>query len=266
MAARDVPARTWLLATGAGWALVAWALALAGMARFAPPLPPAAAAGTLPAVRAAVAPRLGPPMMYAEINSRPLLSEDRKPRPFVIAGQTGEQTAQPAFDLSLTSVLITPGMQMAILQPPDGSQSLRVRVGESPDSQPAWRLAALSARSAVFEGPEGQRTLELRVFDGQGGAVPTQPSMPGVVPPPPPPMPSSTNNIPGPNAGKAPATFGGASAPGTTIRGPDPAPDAPTQPLTEDAQIEAIRQRIEARRAQLRQQAQPPPAPSVPVP
>jgi len=202
-------------------------------------------------------------MQYAAVTTRPLLSEDRQPRPFVIASQTGEATALPAFDLVLTSVLITPGMQMAILQPPDGSLSLRVRVGDSPDTQPSWRLTSLSSRSAIFEGPEGQRTLQLRVFDGTGGAAPGQPSVAGMVPAPAPPLPPSTSQaLPGsPNATKAPASFGNANATAST----GDAAATPNQPLTEDAQIEAIRQRIEARRAQLRQQAQPP-APASPSP
>ena len=270
MAAPDLPARTWLLATTAAWALTAWLLALAGMGAYAPVLPDAPALAAVPTVRPPAKPRLGPPMLYAAITARPLLSEDRQPRPFVIASQTGETAAAPSFDLILTSVLITPGLQMAILQSPDGSQSLRVRVGDAPDTQPSWRLSSLSARSAVFEGPEGQRTLQLRVFDGTGGATPSQPSVAGISAPPAPPMLPSTGN-PGPGAVspgnatgvKSPASFGATSPPaGSSANGADA---APSQPLTEDAQIEAIRKRIEARRAQLRQQAQPPP-PSPPVP
>ena len=264
MAVRDLPARTWLLAATAGWALSAWVLALAGMGAHAPTLPDAPALAAVPTVRPPATPRLGPLMQYAAVTTRPLLSEDRQPRPFVIASQTGEATALPAFDLVLTSVLITPGMQMAILQPPDGSLSLRVRVGESPDTQPSWRLTSLSSRSAIFEGPEGQRTLQLRVFDGTGGAAPGQPSVAGMVPAPAPPLPPSTTEaLPGgPNAIKSPASFGNANATGATASTGDKA-TTPSQPLTEDAQIEAIRQRIEARRAQLRQQAQPP-APASP--
>jgi len=208
-------------------------------------------------------------MMYSAITARPLLSEDRQPRPFVIASQTGEQSAQPTFDLVLTSVLLTPRMQMAILQPPDGSKSLRVKVGDSPDTQPGWRLASLSARSAVFEGPEGQRTLELRVFDGQGGATPTQPSVPSMPTRPPEPsqaLPGTpltpSPNIQPPNMGTPPVSIGGkATPPGTTMRTD---PDTAVVPMTEAAQIEAIRKRIEDLRTQLRQQA--PPAAPAPVP
>lgn len=266
MPARDIPARTWLLAAGAGWALTAWVLALAGMGRHAPPLPPTAAAGALPTVRAPAPSRLGPPTMYAAITTRPLLSEDRRPRPFVIAGQVQDQSTQPAFDLILTSVLLTPNMQMAILQSPDGTQSLRVKVGGSPDTQPGWRLSSLSARSAVFEGPEGQRTLELRVFDGQGGASPTPSSVAAMPPPPSQAMPGAiplpAPNVP-PSGGTPPATLGSSTkGAGTTLRTD---PDAPTA-MPEAAQIEAIRQRIEARRAQLRQQVPPGAATPAPTP
>src|SRR3546814_3288531 len=62
---------------------------------------------------------------------------------------------------------------MAILQPREGGDSVRVRVGTAPEAAPGWRLVSLEPRRAVFDGPEGERKLELRVFDGEGGIPPT---------------------------------------------------------------------------------------------
>lgn len=252
----DAPPRTWLLAAIAGWALLAWVLALAGMGTRIAALPEdPSLLRPLPPLRPAAPGRLGPLTQYGEIASRPLFSTDRRPKPFSLQGDAGGEGQAAEFDYRLTSVLITPKLRMAILQPPDGSKSVRVRVGEAPESHPGWRLETLNARSAVFVGPEGPRTLELRVFDGQGGQPPT-PSAPApaaragadaAVPPPRPIL----EPPPRPTDGTAPA--------GST---PDPAPsDAATPaappasaPASDQAQMEAIRQRIQARREQLRQQ------------
>src|SRR3546814_6415840 len=69
--------------------------------------------------------------------------------------------------------MIAPDFRMAILQPREGGDSVRVRVGTAPEAAPGWRLVSLEPRRAVFDGPEGERKLELRVFDGEGGIPPT---------------------------------------------------------------------------------------------
>ncbi|NUO76986.1 MAG: general secretion pathway protein GspN [Lysobacter sp.] len=261
--------RTWLLATVAGWAVLAWVLALAGMGRATQLLDDdASLVQTLPQSRPPAQPRVGPLTQYGEIAARPLLMDDRRPRAFFVQGK-GDETAQAnTFDYVLTSVLITPGLQMAILQPADGSESVRVKLGEVPESHPAWRLSALDPRKAVFEGPEGRREMDLRVYDGQGGQPPTAvavpppqqstgPGGPAVRAPPPPPQPvaRSVNSVPAPQVPGGPGQVAPVTNSTTTI-----APSG-SEPMTEQAQMEAIRKRIEARRAQLRQQqAQQPPA------
>ncbi|MFD0739097.1 hypothetical protein ACFQZQ_07365 [Lysobacter koreensis] len=265
----DAGPRTWLLATAAGWAVLAWALALAGMGgRVAPLADDPGLVRPLPPLRAATASRLGPLEQYSEIGTRPLFAVDRRPKAFSLQGDA-EGADAAAFDFVLTSVLITPQVRLAILQPPDGSQSLRVKLGDAPESHPAWRLSAVNARSAVFDGPEGQRTMELRVFDGQGGQPPTAvaregqpPVRPagvpagGAVPIEPPPSPTMV-------APSAPKPVTATPRPATTpATKPQPSKSSNTDPmLTEQAQMEAIRQRIQARREQLRQQSQPPPQP-----
>lgn len=266
--------RTWLLATVAGWAALAWLLALAGMGGHAPQL--AADEGLLrplPQVRPPTPERLGPLSQYAQIGQRPLFTQDRQPKPFFMQGQGEGEGQQTAFDYQLTSVLITPTLSMAILQPADGSESVRVKLGEVPESHPAWRLTALDARSAVFEGPEGRREMTLRVFDGQGGQPPTavggapgaarpQPVGVPVTPPganPPRPNAKPVNASPGAasNASAANRNTTNANTPPTPAPAPEPSENAP---MTPEAQMDAIRKRIEARRAQMRQQqaAQPP--------
>lgn len=252
----DAGPRTWLLAGVAGWALVAWLLALAGMGGRVEPLPPdPSLLQPLPQARTVAAPRLGGAGEYSEIANRPLFTTNRRPQAFFLQGQ-GDTAESRAFDYVLTGVLITPNLRLATIQPPDGSETLRVRVGEAPAPQPDWRLVILNERDAVFEGPDGRRTLNLRVFDGVGGTAPTVVSQPrpdqaaGEQPvqrtepepdaevPAAPPAPTAT---PSP---QQPARSG--AQPPTPVQGPT------TQPMTDQAQMEAIRRRIQERRQQLR--------------
>lgn len=263
MRAEDVAPRTWLLATLAGWALLAWILALAGMGRHVGKLPDdPSLQPRLPQMRAAPRERLGPFAQYSEIVSRPLFSDDRRPKPFSLQPE-GEGENANAFDFVLTSVLITPALKLAILQPSAGGDSIRIKEGDAAEQAANWRLVSVAPRSAVFEGPGGPRTLELRAFDGNGGqpATPASPvaggaaGRPATAPPQPGQMP-----VPAPVA----RNTGGNAQPV-----PRPQPQPPTNPapqsgtqadgnavVTPESQIEAIRKRIQARREQLRREAQ----------
>jgi general secretion pathway protein N len=257
--------RTWLLLALAGWAVLAWLLALAGMGSRIVPLPDdPGLVQALPVLPAPVPERLGPLSQYAQISHRPVFAADRQPHPFFLEGQGGEQ-ADKGFDYVLTSVLITPRVRLAILQAPgegNAASAVSVKLGEAPPSASAWRLTELAPRRAVFEGPEGQRTLELRVFDGQGGQAPTQltSALPQGQAPRQPPRQASTQGRPvdapapprerpsssDPQVRGAPAsTAADAAAAGA---------DAAAAPQTTEQQMQAIRERIEARRRQMREQ------------
>jgi general secretion pathway protein N len=265
--------RTWLLAVVAGWAVLAALLALFGLGGRITPLPAdPALVQALPRLPANPPERLGALNQYADVAARPMFSEDRRPKPYFLSG---EESAAPAFDLVLTSVLITPSLELAIVQPAQGGEGLRVKVGESPAGFPGWRLAELDPRRAVFDGPEGRRELELRVFDGSGGqppspvaggapgAAPVAMPPPAAVPPAAAPGGRTTGGNSAPTMGTPPAPAGQVPAP---VAMPTPSGTAPTAPAaTVDEQMEAIRQRIEQRRAQLRQQqAQPTTPPATP--
>jgi general secretion pathway protein N len=254
--------RTWLLAALAGWALLAWVLALSGMGgRIRPLADDPSLVIALPKLPQQAPERLGPLAQYSEIAARPLLSQSRKPQPFFIQGQEGDEQPQ-TFDFILTSVLITPRLQMAILQPTQGGEGVRLKVGDAPESAQGWRVAEIRPRSVVIEGPDGPRTLELRVFDGLSGQPPSvSPPSPASVAPVPPPMtppPSPTSAVMTTPSRPTPVSPAGTA-------GPAPQPGSQPQvesPMTTEQQMEAIRQRIEARRAQLRQQGQAPPPPN----
>jgi general secretion pathway protein N len=259
--------RTWLLAATAAWAIVALLLALFGMGSRITKLPEdAGLVPALPVLPKAAPERLGALAQYGEIVTRPLFADDRRPHPFSLQPQGGEE-AKATFDYVLTSVMITPNFRMAIIQPPDGrSPPLRIKLGEADESLPNWRLQSLDARSAVFLGPEGERRLELRVYNGVGGEAPTAVTktdarpegQPAVVLPSQNASPPRAAITPAPSPGPANVEVPGQQGP-TEVSSPN-APATPTramtnQPMTEQAQMEAIRKRIEARRAQLRQEA-----------
>lgn len=263
MRAEAIGPRTWLLAAVAGWAVLVAILALFGLGgHIAPLADDPASAPRLPALPKAAPERLGVLARYSELTARPPFYESRQPQPFYATGEGDAQA--PAFDYVLTSVLITPSLRMAILQPSQGGEGVRIKQGEAASGAPQWTLVDLQPRSAVFEGPEGRRTLDLRVFDGSGGQAPT---MVGSVAPVAPPVagPQPPARSTGGAAPAQPAAGNGAAVPmpvPTPVGQPPPQAEAPA--MSTEEQMEAIRKRIEARRAQMRQQQgqATPPAPT----
>ena len=245
MRADSLSPKTWLLSGLAGWAVCLWAFALLGLGQRLGDADIEQGPEKLPSTTIPRADRPGPQAQYAEIGVRPIFAENRKPQPFRIDG-TGEETQVNTFDYTLTSVLIASGVQLAILKPSaDGAQPVRVKVGDAVETAPQWTLASLLPRSATFRVPEGDKVLELRVFNGVGGAAPPPVAQnasaagPGAV----------INEIPPGQPGSE------QSAP---VMPPPPAvanANSDAANVSTQAQLDAIRKRIEARRAQLRQQA-----------
>lgn len=246
--------RTWLLAAAAAWALLAWVLAMAGMGAHVAPLPPdPALRQPLPTPRPSPPDRLGPLAQYAEIGTRPLFSENRRPQPFTIQPEGGTATPADNFDYVLTSVLITPQVRLAIVQPTSGGKPVSFHLGESADDLPNWRLVSLNPRSAVFEGPGGQKSLDLRVWSGGNGQQPAT----GATPPA-----AAVNDAdaatpaPAPMPAPPPVTPPPASAGGRLNETP---PADKDEEARAKQQMDTIRKRIEERRAQLRRESQQPP-------
>ncbi len=178
------------------------------------------------------------------INERPVFSEDRRPHPFRLGGGAASTTRT----VKLTGVVLAGEFGMATLTS-DQNRSLRLRLNG--DVVDGWQLLALEPRRATVLGPEGAQVLELAVFDGQGGEPPTQlrpVDLQGRVQgrAAPTSQPPQTTERAAPAAEAAPPRPAPAEAPAGT-----PATTGPSQ-----EQMEAIRERIRARRQQLQQQQQ----------
>ncbi len=223
------------------WALSVLILALSGLgSRFAVAntgqAPPQLPAITLTRSQS----RLGPMNDYLGVGQRPLMNENRQPTLQLAV----DGAALPELDVMLTSVMITPRLQLAILTGNKDATVRRVRVGETIEGS-NWRLVQVEPRRATIEGPSGQRVLELRVFNGKGGEMPTpsvaQAASPTAVQPPPPENapPSPTSPQPILDAGK-----------------PSPLAAQADPQAAQQQQIEAIRRLIEARRAKMRAEAE----------
>ena len=223
---------TWLLGAVAAWCLGLLLLAFAGMGGRVGPHPGDPALGPpIPELRfSESAQRLGAASEYLAVGDRPLFNPDRRPAPVAVV--SNEQ--QAPFNGVLTSVLLTGTLRMAIFSEENGQISKRVRLGDTVPGT-SWRLATLEPRRAVLEGPEGQRTLDLRVFDGQGGAAPT-PVAAAIEPQ-------------KPDAGAATP-----QNPPSLVQQATQANAESQRSAADQAQIDAIRARIEARRAQLAEQ------------
>jgi len=276
-------ARTWLVAAIGGWALLFAVLALAGLGSrigtleddgsVAAPVGPAPQ--DLPAAQ--------PLSAFGEVAARPLFTNDRRPQPFFIDPQDEGEGAGNGFDYVLTSVLRTPDFALAILQPSGGGDSVRLKIGEAPPEASNWLLDSVDTRSVVFNTPEGPRTLELRVFDGNGGQPPTPmaPTPDGAAQAQARPQPDAdpaaraAQQAAEAAANAANASTAAPAAGDGQVRGPTTRQTpvsgegsgsaiAETAPATgpSEAQVEAIRRRIEERRARLRQQQQQPTSPN----
>jgi general secretion pathway protein N len=219
-----------LLAALAAWSLALLVLAVAGLGGRVGPHPEnAALMPPMPQVSLdVVGSRLGPPSDYLEIGNRPLLAVDRRPAP--MTASAGNEDAP--MEATLTSVLITGEVKLAILQMQRDGSSQRVRLGDALPGT-AWRLVALEPRRAVFEGPEGRLEMDLRVFDGRGAPAPT-------------PMAATPERARAGEASSAPAAP--ATEPGALQATAD-RPGTEVAEVTPEEQVEAIRRRIEARRA-----------------
>jgi general secretion pathway protein N len=171
------------------------------------------------------APFVPPPLTtFAVIDQRPLFNEDRRPAPIEATAAT-DAPPQVPLNIQLTGVIVTPDTRIALITDKTRNQPLSLKVGMPLEGdQGAWTLVEISPRSVVFESINNERSeVELEV----AGAITPPPNMrpPGGAPPP-----------------------GGVK--------PPPAPAPGGQPVQSGSSNEDLAKRIEARRRQMREEAE----------
>lgn len=163
-----------------------------------------------------------PPMdHFVEITQRPLFAEDRKPiPPDAEGGPDGGDQAAPTtpLQIALTGVIVTPEVKVALLRDLTNNKTVSLREGMPlPGNQSGWTLVEIHPRKVVMtDGSKATTDVEL--------------------------------TAPGSNGTPA-ARNGAMLQPGGA-----PAQSAATTPQQKAA--EDLRARIEARRKELREQAQ----------
>lgn len=176
---------------------------------------------------------------YADIGERPLFNPDRRPLPPEDealgdgAGQDNAPVESVPLDIALTSVILTPTMKLAIITDNRDGKSQTVRVGDALEGeQSVWQLKELGPRKAVFAGPDGNASVDLRVFDGAGGQAPT------------------------PSQARTDGRSSGSVEPDASEQIEPAAEPVAGEAMTAEQRSEMIRRRIEERRRQMREEAE----------
>ena len=179
--------------------------------------------------------KLPPESNYADTDARPLFNEDRKPTPDTPDEPVATAPQSGPMNISLTGVVLTPKVHMALIQDKSKNNSISLKEGmPMPGDQGGWILAEVRPRSAVFKELSGEEVeVELSTaVAGQKNAAP-------------------------PRAGAAPAAGGARPAPvaaAATGNNPPGNPQAIAQ--TNPQAAEQLQRRIEERRKQMRDEAE----------
>jgi len=132
--------------------------------------------------------KLPPASAFAEVQMHPLFNEDRKPTP--IDASEGEDAAAPQspLNITLTGIVSTSSIKIAMVQDKARNQSLALKVGMPLEGdQASWTLVEVKPRSVVFKSAANERTeVELETSVAQ--------------PPKPPPTRSARTGSPANNA------------------------------------------------------------------
>lgn len=102
---------------------------------------------------------LPPESTYSAAAARPLFNDDRQPTPVEALAQAEPATPPVPLNITLTGVIVTSKVRLAMIQDKARNQPLALKVGmplEGDQSQ--WTLVEVNARSAVFVNPANERS------------------------------------------------------------------------------------------------------------
>jgi general secretion pathway protein N len=130
--------------------------------------------------------KLPPSSAFAEVELHPLFNEDRKPTP-LDASEGGDDASAPQspLNITLTGIVSTSSVKIAMVQDKARNQSMALKVGMPLEGdQASWTLVEVKPRSVVFRSAANERTeveLETSVVQPPK-APPPRSTRPGTPP------------------------------------------------------------------------------------
>ena len=104
--------------------------------------------------------KLPPENAFAEVERHPLFNEDRMPTP-VDASASGDESAAPQspLNITLTGIVSTSAVKIAMVQDKARNQSLALKVGMPLEGdQAGWTLIEVKPRSVVFRSTANEKS------------------------------------------------------------------------------------------------------------
>ena len=104
--------------------------------------------------------KLPPENAFAEVERHPLFNEDRMPTP-VDASASGDESAAPQspLNITLTGIVSTSAVKIAMVQDKARNQSLALKVGMPLEGdQAGWTLIEVKPRSVVFRSAANEKS------------------------------------------------------------------------------------------------------------
>jgi general secretion pathway protein N len=113
-----------------------------------------------------------PANAFASVEAQPLFNEDRKPTPIDASGEGGADASdapQNPLNITLTGIVSTSSVKIAMVQDKARNQSVALKVGMPLEGdQASWTLVEVKPRSVVFQSAANERTeVELETSTAQ---------------------------------------------------------------------------------------------------
>lgn len=102
--------------------------------------------------------KLPPASAFAEVEAHPLFNEDRAPTPAGAEGEDDSNAPQSPLNITLTGIISTPVVKIAMVQDKARNQSVALKVGMPLEGEQAsWTLIEVRPRSVVFRSAANER-------------------------------------------------------------------------------------------------------------
>ena len=132
---------------------------------------------------------LGPETDYQETRSRPLFNEDRKPTPVDDATAQEDEKPQVPLNVTLTGVIITPQVKLAMLKDNAKGDAHSLREGMPlPGDQAVWTVVEIQPRKVLLRGGNNETNelpLDVAAVTPPATTPRANPTPPPMSPPPP---------------------------------------------------------------------------------